>query len=94
MLPKARAYLENGRLEADNNIFERSIRSLTLGRKNYLFMGSKNGGNAAAIAYTLIETARMNSVGPEAWLTWVLTHIADHKINRLDELTPWNWQNS
>ena len=55
-------------------------------------MGSEGGGKAAAIAYTLIETARMNRVDPEAWLTWVLAHIADHKINRIDELTPWNWQ--
>ena len=91
-MPKARAYLENGQLELDNNICERSIRPLTLGRKNYLFMGSEGGGKAAAIAYTLIETARMNRVDPEAWLTWVLTHIADHKINRIDELAPWNWQ--
>ncbi len=91
-MPKARAYLDDGRLELDNNICERSIRPLTLGRKNYLFMGSEGGGKAAAIAYTLIETARMNGVDPEAWLTWVLTHIADHKINRINELAPWNWQ--
>lgn len=90
-MPKARAYLENGQIELDNNICERSIRPLTLGRKNYLFMGSEGGGKAAAIAYTLIETARMNRVDPEAWLTWVLAHIADHKINRIDELLPWNW---
>lgn len=61
----------------------------TLGRKNYLFMGSKGGGEAAAIAYTLIETCRMNKVDPEAWLRWVLARIADHKMNRLDELMPW-----
>jgi transposase len=91
-MPKARGYLDNGQLELDNNICERSIRPLTLGRKNYLFMGSEGGGKAAAIAYTLIETARMNKVDPEAWLTWVLTHIADHKINRINELAPWNWQ--
>ena len=91
-LPKARGYLDDGHLELDNNICERSIRPIALGRKNYLFMGSIGGGNAAAIAYTLIETAKMNSVDPEAWLTWVLTHVADHKINRLDELMPWNWQ--
>lgn len=91
-MPKARAYLEDGRLELDNNICERSIRPLTLGRKNYLFMGSEGGGKAAAITYTLIETARMNSVNPEAWLTWVLTHVADHKINRIEELAPWSWQ--
>jgi hypothetical protein len=54
-------------------------------------MGSEGGGKAAAIAYTLIETARMNGVNPEAWLTWVLERIADHKINRIGELAPWNW---
>jgi len=90
-MPKARSYLENGLLELDNNICERSIRPLTLGRKNYLFMGSEGGGKAAAIAYTLIETARMNGVNPEAWLTSVLERIADHKINRIGELAPWNW---
>ena len=90
-MPKARAYLSNGMLELDNNICERSIRPIALGRKNYLFMGSVGGGKAAAVAYTLIETAKMNGVDPEAWLTWVLTHVADHKINRIDELMPWNW---
>jgi len=89
-MPKARAYLENGQLELDNNICERSIRPLTLGRKNYLFMGSKGGGEAAAIAYSLIETCRMNSVDPEAWLRWVLARVADHKMPRLEELMPWN----
>jgi len=91
-MPKARAYLSNGMLELDNNICERSIRPIALGSKNYLFMGSIGGGKAAAIAYTLIETAKMNNVDPEAWLTWVLTHVADHKINRIDELMPWNWR--
>ena len=90
-MPKARAYLSNGMLELDNNICERPIRPIALGRKNYLFMGSIGGGKAAATAYTLIETAKMNGVDPEAWLTWVLTHVADHKINKIDELMPWNW---
>lgn len=90
-MPKARGYLENGNLELDNNICERSIRPIALGRKNYLFMGSIGGGKAAAIAYTLFETAKMNNVDPQAWLSWVLTRIADHKINRIDELMPWNW---
>ena len=90
-MPKARAYLENGQLELDNNICERSIRPVTLGRKNYLFMGSKGGGEAAAIAYTLIETCRMNSVDPEAWLRWVLARVADHKMPHIEELMPWNW---
>ena len=91
-MPKARAYLHDGRLELDNNICERSIRPIALGRKNYLFMGSVGGGKAAAIAYTLIETAKMNNVDPEAWLTWVLERLPDHKINRIDELMPWVWK--
>ena len=91
-MPKARAYLSDGRLELDNNICERSIRPIALGRKNYLFMGSVGGGKAAAIAYTLIETAKMNDVNPEAWLTWVLERLPDHKINRVDELMPWEWE--
>jgi uncharacterized protein (DUF1810 family) len=91
-MPKARAYLSDGRLELDNNICERSIRPIALGRKNDLFMGSIGGGKAAAIAYTLIETAKMNSVDPEAWLTWVLEHLPDHKINRIDERMPWVWK--
>jgi hypothetical protein len=54
-------------------------------------MGSKGGGQAAAIAYTLIETARMNNIDPEAWLSWVLARVADHKMTHLDDLMPWNW---
>ena len=91
-MPKMRACLSDGRLELDNNICERSIRPIALGRKNYLFMGSVGGGKAAAIAYTLVETARMNGVDPEAWLTWVLERLPDHKINRIEELMPWNWR--
>jgi len=90
-MPRARPYIGNGKLELDNNICERSIRPVTLGRKNYLFMGSRGGGDAAAIAYTLIETCRMNSVDPEAWLRWVLARVADHKMPHIDELMPWNW---
>ena len=75
---KVRAYLNDGRLELDNNICERSIRPIALGRKNYLFMGSVGGGKAAAIAYTLIETAKMNKVDPEAWLTWVIGDALEH----------------
>lgn len=91
-MSKARGYLDNGMLELDNNICERSIRPIALGRKNYLFMGSPVGGKAAAIAYTLIETARMNDVDPQAWMTWVLERLPDHKINAIEELMPWNWQ--
>jgi transposase len=67
------------------------MRSIALGRKNYLFMGSDNGGRSAAIDYTLIETAKLNGVNPQAWLTDILTRIADHKINRIDELLPWRY---
>ena len=79
-MPEARAYLGDGRLELDNNICERSIRPVAPGRKNCLFPGSVGGGEAAAIAYALIETAEMNNVDPEAWLTWVLERIADHRL--------------
>ncbi len=67
------------------------MRPIALGRKNYLFMGSPRGGKAAAIAYTLIETAKLNNVDPQAWLTNVRGRIADHKINRVDELMPWSY---
>ncbi|MEE8393466.1 MAG: transposase domain-containing protein, partial [Rhodospirillales bacterium] len=62
-----------------------------LGRKNYLFMGSERGGKSAAIAYTLIETAKLNGVDPQAWLTDVLGRSADHQITKLDELMPWSY---
>lgn len=88
-LPKARPYLGNGHLELDNNSAERAMKPIALGRKNYLFMGSEGGGKSAAIAYTLIETAKLNNIDPQAWLTWVLAQIADHKINRINELMPW-----
>ncbi len=76
----------------DNNPAERALRPIALGRKNYLFMGSVGGGKAAASAYTLVETAKMNDVDPEAWLAWVLERLPDHKASRLHELLPWNWQ--
>ena len=90
-IKKLRPYLDNGALEADNNSAERALKSVALGRKNYLFIGSEGGGKAAAIAYTLIETAKLNGVDPQAWLTDVLGRIAEHKINRLDELLHWNY---
>ena len=87
-LPKARPYLEYGFLELDNNTAERAVRPITLGRKNYLFMGSEAGGYSAAIAYTLIETCKLNGVNPEAWLAWVLERIQDHPVNSINELLP------
>ena len=90
-LPKARPYLENGHLELDNNTAERAVKPVAIGRKNWMFSGSEGGGKAMAIAYTLIERAKLNRVHPQAWLTWVLDRIADHKITRLDELLPWRY---
>ncbi|MFQ5939807.1 MAG: IS66 family transposase [Alphaproteobacteria bacterium] len=88
-MKRLRPYLDHGILELDNNTAERSMRAIALGRKNYLSMGSERGGKSAAIAYTLIETAKLNNVDPQAWLTDVLARIADHKITRLSELMPW-----
>ena len=85
-----RPYIEHGFLEIDNNAAERAMRPIALGRKNYLFMGSASGGRAAAIAYTLIETARLNGVDPQTRLADVLERIPDYKINRIDQLLPWN----
>jgi len=90
-MKKLRPWLDHGFLELDNNTAERSIRPIALGRKNYLFMGSEGGGKSAAIAYTLIETAKLNGVDPQAWLTDTLGRIADHKINKIDELLPWRY---
>jgi hypothetical protein len=68
-LPKLRPYIDDGRLELDNNTAERGMRGVAVGRKNWLFVGSEGGGRAAAIAFTLIETAKLNGVDPHAWLT-------------------------
>ena len=89
-MKRLRPYLEHNFLEIDNNTAERAMRPIALGRKNYLFMGSASGGKAAAIAYTPTETARLNSIDPQAWLADVLERIPDYKINRIDELLPWN----
>ena len=67
------------------------MRPLALGRKNYLFAGSDEGGRRAAVMYTLIETARLNDVDPEAWLGDVISRIADHPNTKIDELLPWKW---
>lgn len=87
-IKKLRPYLDHGFLEIDNNLVKRAMKPVAIGRKNFLFVGAPGGGKAAAIAYTLIETAKINSVDPQAWLTWVLAHIADHKITHLYTLPP------
>jgi hypothetical protein len=73
----------------DNNAAERGMRGVAVGRKNRLFAGSEGGGRSAAVAFTLIEIAKLNGVDPQAWLTDVLGRIADQKINRIDDLLPW-----
>ena len=83
-------YRDDGRIEIDNNSAERSIRPLVLGRRNYLFAGSDAGGERAANIYTLIATARLNDIDPYWYLRQVLERIAEHPINRIDELLPWN----
>lgn len=83
-------YLDDGRLEISNNAAERAIRPLALGRKNWLFAGSDDGGERAAAIYTLTETAKLSGLDPEAYLRDVLGRIADHPINRIGDLLPWN----
>jgi transposase len=90
-IKRLRPYIDHGVLELDNNTAERAMRSIAIGRKNWLFAGSEGGGQSTAIAYTLIETAKLNGVDPQAWLTDVLGRIADHKITRIDELLPWRY---
>lgn len=82
-------YLDDGRIELDNLIAERALRPVAVGRRNYLFAGSDSGGQRAAILYSLIGTARLNGLDPEAYLRYVLSRIADHPINRIEELLPW-----
>ena len=83
-------YRDDGRIEIDNNAAERALRGVALGRGNYLFMGSDAGGQRAAAIYSLVETAKLNGLDPEGYLREVLGRIADHPINRIDELLPWN----
>jgi transposase len=84
-------YVDDGRIEIDNNAAERALRTVALGRKNYLFAGSDAGGERAAAIYSLIGTAKLNGLDPEAYLRNVLSRIADHPITRISELLPWNF---
>lgn len=84
-------FLADGRICISNNAAERELRGIALGRKSWLFAGSDRGGERAAVMSTLIRTARLNDVDPQAWFADVLARIADHSIHRLDELLPWNW---
>lgn len=84
-------FMEDGRVAIDNNAAERALRPIGVGRRNWLFAGADTGAETLARAMTIIETAKMNGLDPQAYLADVLNRIHDHKINRLDELLPWNW---
>ena len=85
-------FLDDGRLCMSNNAAEREIRPIAMGRKNWTFAGSDAGGHRAAAVYTLIQTARLNDVDPQAWLADVLARLQDHPAKRIGELLPWNWK--
>ena len=84
-------FLGDGRICLTNNAAERALRGIAIGRKNWLFAGSDRGGERAASMYTLIATAKLNNIDPQAWLADVLRRIADHPARRLHELLPCNW---
>ncbi len=85
-------FLHDGRICLTNNAAERALRGITLGRKAWLLCRSDRGGQRAAIIYSLIVTAKMNDIDPQARLADVLARIADHPAQKLDELLPWSWQ--
>ena len=85
-------FLADGRICLSNNAAERAMRGIAMGRKAWLFAGSDRGGERAAVMFTLVQTAKLNDVDPQAWLADVLARIADHKINDLTALLPWNWR--
>jgi len=89
--PAFARFLDDGRICLTNNAAERALRGLALGRKSWLFAGSERGAERAAVMYTLIQTAKLNDVDPQAWLANVLDRIAAHPVHRLDGLLPWNW---
>ena len=86
-------YADDGRLAIDNNVAERALRGIAITRKNFLFLGSEAGGERAAVLYTVLESAKLNGLDPQAWLTDVIQRMATgHPNNRLTELLPWHWQ--
>ena len=90
--PTFTRFLDDGRICLSNNAAERALRGVALGRRAWLFAGSDRGGERAAAMYTLIATAKLNNINPQAWLADVLARIADHPVSRLHELLPWHWK--
>ena len=90
--PAFTRFLADGRICLSNNAAERALRGIALGRRSWLFAGSDRGGERAAAMYTLIVTAKLNGIDPQAWLADVLRRIADHPVSRLDQLLPWHWK--
>ena len=84
-------FLGDGRICLSNNAAERALRGIAVGRRNWTFAGSDRGGERAAAIYTLIETAKLNGIDPQAWLADVLARIADHPAKQVADLLPWNW---
>ena len=84
-------FLDDGRLCMSNNAAERELRAVAIGRKNWTFAGSDEGGKRAAAIYALIATAKLNDIDPQAWLADILARLPDHPMRRIDELLPWNW---
>jgi hypothetical protein len=90
--PAFTRFLADGRICLSNNAAERALRGIALGRRSWLFAGSDRGGERAAAIYSLIATAKLNDLDPQAWFADMLRRIADHPAARLDELLPWNWK--
>ena len=90
--PALTRFLADGRLCISNNAAERALRGIAVGRHNWTFAGSDEGGRRAAAIYTLIETAKLNDVDPQAWLADILAQLPDHPAKRIADLLPWNWQ--
>lgn len=90
-LPRLRHYLEDGRVEIDNNQIENKIRPLALGRKNYIFAGSNKGVERAAMMYSFFASCKANDINPRDWLHDVLLRIGNHPVNRVEELLPAQW---
>jgi transposase len=85
-------FIDDGRLCMNNNAAERELRAVAVGRKNWTFAGSDEGGRRAAAIYSLIQTAKLNDVDPQAWLADVLARLPDHPASKVADLLPWSWQ--